>query len=81
MGMTQLETAMRYADSDALEARQITIGMRSQHANMVVVLDALIEAVNDADWADFSDVLDSLHQAEVRLQSVYAIQSAEGTKP
>ena len=70
--MTPLETAMRYADSDALEARQLTIGMRSQHANMVVVLDALIEAVGDAGWGDFFDVIDALNTAAARLQLVYA---------
>ena len=75
--MTNLETAMRYADSDALEARHLIIGARSQHANMVVVLDALIEAVGDADWADFSSVLDSLREAEVRLQGVYAFKVPE----
>lgn len=70
--MTYLDNALRNADETALEARQIILGMRDLHANLVVVLDALQDAIKDADWGDFAEVTESLNDAELRLQMVYA---------
>lgn len=75
--MTPLDFALSQADSPALEARSITIGMRSQHANLVVVLDAIRDAVKDADWADFSKVSESLDAAYIELGRVYARENDE----
>ena len=68
----QLAHAMRHADIQAQEARELILSMRDQHANLVLVLDAVRESVADADWGDFSEVLDSLQEAAEHLQNVRA---------
>jgi hypothetical protein len=74
--MTAMNQARRHADSEAQEARELILGMPDKHANLVLVLDAVREAVADATWADFSEVLEGLDVALVKLANVYATERA-----
>jgi hypothetical protein len=75
--MTSLDHARRYADQDAQEARELILGMASRHENLVLVLDAVLDAMSDVSWGDVSLVIDRLHEAQEEFSDVFSYTDAE----
>ncbi len=61
----------------AHESRELAMRMPSTVENLSLVLSGLIEAVNDATWADMSLVVSHLEEAMDALKEVRAYSDEE----
>lgn len=72
-----INLARNNASEEAHEARETIFRMPGKQADYLLVLDGLIATMSSETWGDFSDVLDALELAFVKLGEVRAYTDDE----
>ena len=72
-----MNARINHQNEFAHESRELAIRMPSTSENLALVLSGLIEAVNDATWADVSLVLHHLEEAAEAIKELRAHSDEE----
>lgn len=75
-----INLARNHASEEAHEARSEIFRMPGKQADYLLVLDGFVQAMASETWGDFSEVLDALELAFVKLGEVRAYTDVERTQ-